>query len=275
MIWLSRGFLVVVAVLALFADCIAGSEPIVSSSSWSLYPPIRATPYEVRFGGRIEVLREPSASHILGTDDRGRDVASRLVHGSRATAAVAIATAVLASLLAVFLGFLASLRSWLDRSVLGLCDALAAVPVLLMVLLVRGLVGGGIVALVVLISIPRAASTARLVRESMRHALSMPYCEAAHALGLHRFRVLWRHALPASFSQLKTAAGLTAGTAVLAEVALSFLGLGLSGQTPSWGGLLRAAHENQLAWWLLVPAGLFTTALAYCLTSQVGRHRGP
>ncbi len=270
--WLARIFLLIVVCTAVFADVLAGTSPIAFGEDWQLWSPIRANPTDVRSAGRLEVLRPPSAEHVLGTDDRGRDVASRLVHGTRPTLMLAASCALLASVLAMGLALLASIRPWLDTAVLGLCDIIAAVPVLLVVLLVQGLLDrDGLLVLVFLISIPRAAGTARLVRDSLFSALSEPYCEAARALGCSRVSILLRHALPASYSQIRTAAGLTAATAVLAEVALSFLGLGVGGQTPSWGELLRQAHENQLAWWLLVPAGLATTALAWALGEVFSR----
>ncbi len=264
--WIARVFLLVVVCIAVFADALAGTSPLAQGEDWQLWSPIRANPTDVRTAGRLEVLRGPSNEHLLGTDDRGRDVASRLVHGTRPTLVLAASCALLASFLAVALALLASIRPWADLALLGLCDIIAAVPVFLLVLLVQGLLDqSGLAVLVILISIPRGASAARLVRDSLQTSLSEPYCEAARALGCSRLRIVLRHALPASYSQILTAAGLTAATAVLAEVALSFLGLGLGGQAPSWGELLRQAHENQLLWWLLVPAGLASTALAWAL----------
>ncbi|MCP4446705.1 MAG: ABC transporter permease, partial [Myxococcales bacterium] len=268
---IALGILIAMLLVAVFADVIASSAPVVQGEDWTLWSPIRSEPGDVRTNGKLEVLRRPSAEHWLGTDDRGRDVAARLVHGSRATLVIAAACALLASFAAIVLALLACWRPWLDWMVQSLCDVVAAVPTLLLVLLVRGLVGAhGIVALILLISLPRAAATARIVRDSLRGALAQPYCEAACALGVSRSRLLVRHALPASYSQLATAATLTASTAVLAEVALSFLGLGLPGATPSWGELLRQAHENQLRWWLLLPAGAATTSLAWALSSKLG-----
>lgn len=273
--WIPNAVLALVFVLAIFADVFASAESIFETENWTVWAPIRANPEDVRLDGKIEVLRAPSAEHVLGTDDRGRDVAARLIHGSRPTLIIAVCSAALASVVAILLALLASIRPWLDRLVLALCDVVAAVPTLLLVLLVRGLWGGGgLLALILLISIPSAAATARLVRKGLCGALAMPYCEAAVALGLSRFRVLWRHALPASFSQLKIAAAITASTAVLSEVALSFLGLGLGAGTPSWGELMRQAHENQLAWWLLIPAGIASAGLAWSLSSQFRGNRG-
>ncbi len=271
--------LIIACLQALFADCLAGERAIVLSRAgeyhvmatadgplekgeWALWPPIRHDPQSVRTGGRLEVLHEPSRDHILGTDDRGRDVASRLLHGARLSLMLAILCAALASALGMLVALLSLLRAELDLLVRTGCDVLAALPVLLVVLIVRGLLGSeSLLSLVLLISVPRAASSARLARDAMQEALAMPFCEAARAIGCSRARLLLQHALPQSFSQMRVAAALTASTAVLSEVALSFLGLGVRG--PSWGELLSQAHHNQLAYWLLWPAGVSCALLAW------------
>lgn len=291
----ARGVLLFFVCLALFADCLAGDRPILmsvdgewhwfselpaegeaslsgealsrtlSEEDWALWPVMRWAPSGVRHEGRLEVLRQPSGTHWLGTDDRGRDVASRLVHGARLSLRLALGCALLASLLGCLLALAAASRRWLDSLVLTLCDAIAAIPPLLAVLVVGGLVGGqSLAALVILISIPRAAVTARTVRDGLHAALAQPYCESARAVGCGSARLLLRHALPQCWRQLRVAAALTAATAVLAEVALSFLGL-TAGPDPSWGELLRQAHENGRLWWLLVPAGVLTSLWAWAL----------
>ena len=291
----ARLVLLLLVAVGLFADCLAGDLPILMSKAgelhllsgvdgaggealrgealsrelgseeWALWPPIAWSPQEVRSQGRLSVLQRPSSTHLLGTDDRGRDVASRLVHGTRVSLRLAFWCALLASLVGCGLALLAMYRAALDPLVLTLCDTIAAVPSLLAVLVVVGLTGGqSSFALIILISIPRAASTARVIRDGMQAALAQPFCEAARALGSTRTRLLMRHALPQCWPQLRVAAALSAATAVLAEVALRFLGLGL-GNEPSWGELLRQAHDNALLWWLLVPAGLATSLLAWAL----------
>jgi peptide/nickel transport system permease protein len=150
--------------------------------------------------------------------------------------------------------------------ILTSCDAIAAVPPLLAVVVVGGLVGGqSMWALVLLISIPRSAVTARVVRDGLKSALAMPFCESARAIGCSSAGILLQHALPQCWRQLRVAAALTAATAVLSEVALSFLGLTAAGSSPSWGELLRQAHENGLPWWLLLPAGCMTALLSWAL----------
>ena len=289
MMGFARAILAFIILTAVFADCLAGDKAIMISQGgevsffrsadvdeagrdgladgdWAIWPLLRFHPNAVRTGGELQVLHPPSEEHLLGTDDRGRDVASRLVHGARLSLRLAVYCALLASVLGVLLALLALRRPWLDSVVLTGCDAIAAVPPLLAVLVVGGLVGGeSFVALTLLIAIPRAASTTRIVRNGLQTALAMPFCESARAVGCSNWRLLLRHALPQCWGQLRVAAALTASTAVLAEVALSFLGLSAAAPDPSWGELLRQAHEGGLLWWLLIPAGTMTALLSWSL----------
>lgn len=293
---LSRIVLASFVVLALFASFLAGDRPILMSSDdslyffselpdnsgssstmlrgdqlaealgeedWALWPLIRFDPRSVRTAGRVMVLSPPSDEHWLGTDDRGRDVASRLIHGTRTSLFLAFLCALLASVLGTVLALFASRFRWVDTALLTGCDTIAALPLLLLVLGIRGLTdASSMLALVLLIGGLRAAATARIVRDGIHGALAKPFCEAARALGCPPTRLLWRHALPQCREQLRAAAVLTASTAVLAEVALAFLGFG-TGSDPSFGELLSQAQQNDMRWWLLVPAGLATTLLAW------------
>jgi peptide/nickel transport system permease protein len=136
----------------------------------------------------------------------------------------------------------------------------------LAVIATRGLLDTrGLFAVVVLIALPRGADTARLVRAGLRAALAAPFVEAARATGAGRLRVLIGHALPQAAPAIATAAALTAATAVLAEAALGFLGVGAPPPTPSWGELLAQASANDLRWWLAVPAGALVTLVAAAL----------
>jgi len=288
----------VVGAVALGADCVASERPIVlryqgatyllpnmidydelrglegdalrermTLDDWALWAPIRHGPTAVRSGGALEPLVAPCADHWLGTDDRGRDVLARLVHGARATAIMALGAAALA----LFLGMCLSLAAArfggaIDAAVIGTCDVVSALPALLVVIAAQGLIGRAtLAAAVILVALPRAADTARIARASLRATLAEPFCEAARALGASENRVLVRHALPHAARQLAVATALTAATAVLAEAALSFVGFGTPPPTASWGELLKQAHENGLRWWLALPPGLAVAAVAGAL----------
>lgn len=295
---LGRAVLLLLLGLALGADCVASDRPLLASvdgalhllpnlredalpgglrgaalsralgeDDWALWPPVRHAPDAVRgAGGALEVLAPPSREHWLGTDDRGRDVLARLVHGARTTLALAALAALFALLAGGTLAVAAARFARLDRPVVLACDAVAAVPAVLFAVAAQGLVGAASLAgVAALIALPRAAELGRVVRASLRSALAAPYCEAARSAGASPGRVVLRHALPASVPAVRVAVALTAATAVLAEAALGFLGFGAPPPTASWGELLAQAHAHDLRWWLALPPGLVVVACAASL----------
>lgn len=251
----------------------------MSRSDLAIWPPVAHHPNAVRTDGRIAPLEPPSARHVLGTDDRGRDVLARLIHGTRATLWTALGAALFALLLALLLATLAVWAGYagerhaprilgraVDGAVLGACDLGAAIPAVVFAVAAQGLTGrSGTLLLIALIAIPRAADTARIARAAMRSALAEPYCQAARALGARPLRVVVRHALPHATPHLAVASAITAATAVLAEAALGFLGFGTPPPDPSWGELLRQAHDNGLPWHLTLPAGAAVAVVAAAL----------
>ncbi|MBK9032901.1 MAG: ABC transporter permease subunit [Myxococcales bacterium] len=286
---LALTWLAMIALVALAADLIASDRAIVASvggawrwrpatpraelaprlgpDDWALWPPIAADPLAVRTDGALAPLAPPSARHRLGTDDRGRDVAARLIHGARTSATAAALATALATALALVLG-LALARAGASTRAVGIAvvDAVASAPALLVALAAGALVGAhGAWALGLLIAVPRGADTARLVAAQLETELAAPYVEAARAIGASPSAILFRHALPAARAVVTTAAAITAATAVLSEAALSFLGLGPPPPTPSWGELLAQATQHELRWWLSVPAGATVTITAAAL----------
>lgn len=247
----------------------------MTRDDWAVWAPIRYSPTGVRTDGELRPLQAPSSKHWLGTDDRGRDVLARLIHGTRATAVMALGAAALALLVGVILALLAAWFRRVDPLVIVSCDSAAAMPAIVVVVAAQGLIGSAsLLAAIVLIAIPRAADTARIARAGLRTALHAPFCDAARAAGASPLRVLLRHALPNTASQLAVATALTAATAVLAEAALSFIGFGTPPPAASWGELLKQASQNQLRWWLAIPAGLAIATLTACLNALAQPQRG-
>jgi len=306
-VWARRlawGVVGAVLCTALFADCLAAEQPLVlrldgetywfpnladydeladlrgqalrermDEHDWALWAPVRHGPTGVRGDGQLRVLEQPSSRHWLGTDDRGRDVLSRLIHGARATVVVASGAALLALLLGTLLAVLAAWRRGLvDALVIGFCDVVGAVPALLVIVAAQGLLGrGGLAIVVALIALPRVADTARVAHGALTGALAEPFCDAARAVGASELRVVVRHALPQARDVLLVATALTAVTAVLGEAALSFLGFGVPSPTASWGELLKQAHDNDLVWWLAVAPGAVIAAVAAALGALAQR----
>ncbi len=236
----------------------------MTEDDWAVWPPVRHSSTAVRGLRGIEPLLSPSTSHWLGTDDRGRDVMARMVHGTRATLVVAVGASLLALALGLMLAVAAAAwRREAEVVLIAGCDAVSSIPALVLVVAAQGLIGrASLVAAVVLIALPRAADTARVAAAGLRTAMTAPFSLAALGVGATKPRVVVRHALPHAWPQLAVATALTAATAVLAEAALSFLGFGTPPPTASWGDLLKQAHENGLAWWLALPPGVAIACLA-------------
>ena len=197
----------------------------------------------------------PSAAHPLGTDDLGRDLLGRLLHGARVSLAVGLAAALLATVLGTAAGLLAAWRGGLaDAALMRLADALLALPALplLVVLsaidpavvgLPRGPAGADILRIATILALFGWVGVARLVRAGALSVLAMDYVRSARALGVSEGRLLRRHVLPALVPPVAVATALAVGGAILAESALSFLGLGIAPPAASWGNMLAGAQE--------------------------------
>ncbi|WP_424813958.1 ABC transporter permease [Roseococcus sp. YIM B11640] len=200
-------------------------------------------------------FQPPSALHPLGTDDLGRDILLRLLYGARVSIAVGLLAALAATVLGTFVGLLAAWRGGAaDAVLMRLADGLLALPALpLLVILaaldpaVVGLPRGEATADILRIAVLLAAfgwvGVARLVRATALSVLARDFVRAARALGVSERRMLWRHVAPQLIPPVAIATALAVGGAVLAESALSFLGLGIAPPAPSWGNMLANAQE--------------------------------
>jgi len=216
-------------------------------------------------------LRPPSSAHWLGTDDLGRDVFSRLLHGARPSLAVALVATAVALALGVPAGALAGLRGgfW-DLTLTRLMEATAALPslplILLIVSMTLGDAGGGagfptLILLAAAIGVTRWATIARYVRGGIWKLQVEDYVVAARALGSSTARLIIRHLLPGALTPALVSAAFGAGSAVLTESALSFLGLGTQPPWPSWGKMVAEAAREPGAWWLLLAPGMAIASL--------------
>jgi len=200
-------------------------------------------------------LGPPSASNPLGTDDLGRDLLLRLLHGARVSLAVGLATALTATVIGTAIGLLAAWRGGvLDAVLMRLADGLLALPALpvLVVLaavdtgrigLPRGEPASDILRIVVILSLFGWVGVARLARAAALSVLARDYVRAARALGASEARVLLRHVAPNIAGPVAVATALSVAGAILAESALSFLGLGIAPPAASWGNMLANAQD--------------------------------
>ena len=189
-------------------------------------------------------LRPPSAAHPAGTDFYGRDLASRLLFGGRATLSTAGLAVTLALVTGTALGLLAGYsRGWLSQGTVALIDLLLAFPALLLALLVVALLGPGLATVGLAVGIAGTPGYARLVRSIVLTVRSAPYIEAAEALGAGAGRVIFRHLLPAVAAPVLAWATLDLGWAILNVAALGFLGLGAAPPLAEWGLMLFEGRE--------------------------------
>jgi peptide/nickel transport system permease protein len=188
-------------------------------------------------------LAPPSHKHLLGTDHFGRDLLSRLMVGARGTLVVGVIAVGIALLGGGSIGMVAGfVGGWFDELTMRLVDTLYAFPAILMALLLAAIFQPGTVTAMTAIGLATIPIFARLMRSSVLSLKSLAFVEAGFALGLSSRRVLLWHIVPNALSPMIVQASLSMAVAVLAEAALSFLGLGTPPNVPSWGNMLRDAQ---------------------------------
>ncbi len=206
----------------------------------------------------LQPLVPPSVAHLLGTDQYGRDLLSRVIYGSR-TALMSILVAdglalVLGSALGLVAGFYAGR---VDSLVMRLMDVLLAFPYLLLALIIVAALGPSLLNSMIAIGIVYTPQYARLIRGQVLAVKAQDFVQAAQALGASRMRVMLRHVLPNSFTPVLVMATLQAGTVVVETAGLSFLGLGAQPPSPDWGATLADGQGYFLtAWWIATFPGL-------------------
>lgn len=201
------------------------------------------TPYPATAIDMAARLQGPSASHWLGTDAYGRDVASQLLVGARSSLAVGLAAVGLGLLVGASLGLLAAARSgWVDVLVQRVADVSLAFPALLTAIVLAAVWGPGMGNAVVAIALFNIPIFARLARATALGIWSRDYVLAARACGKDRWRITWEHVLPNMAAVLIVQASSQFALAILAEAALSYLGLGTQAPQPSWGRMLSEAQ---------------------------------
>lgn len=225
-------------------------------------------PEAVDLDGR---LTPPSPAHWMGTDELGRDVLSRTLHGARVSLAAGLLAAGLSLLLGSLLGAAAGFAGRrTDRAVLYLIDVVQAFPVLVLVAAGAAFLTPSFLTAALLIAATGWTDAARLVRAEARRVVTLPFVEAARAAGASRVRILLRHVLPHALPPALSTAPYVLGAAVLTEASLSFLGLGTPPPTASWGRALADARSSLTeAWWCVLPP-----ALALLFLVLAARHLG-
>ncbi len=189
-------------------------------------------------------LRAPSGAHWMGTDVQGRDVWARLVYGARVSLAVGFLSQGIALTLGVTLGLLAGFYGrWTDESIMRLADITLAFPTLLLLIAMVAAFEPSLTVVFVVIGVVGWAGMARLVRGQVLVVRELEFVQAARALGARDWRIVGRHVLPNVIAPVVIAATLGVAGAIMAEAALSFLGLGVQPPTPSWGAMIADGRD--------------------------------
>jgi peptide/nickel transport system permease protein len=251
-------YLGVLAVAAFGAELVAPYDPLVQSLANRNLPPLSAG-------------TDGGLPHLLGTDELGRDVLSRLLYGGRVSMAVGLLGALVSATIGITLGLLAGYyRGWVDDIVMRVVDGMIALPTLLVALFVLFLMGGGFVNLIIVLALVRWMIFARVTRGMTLSLREQLYVSAARTLGSRDRRIIVRHILPNLASPLLVLFTLEVAVLILAEAALSFLGFGIQPPDSSWGLMIARGREYLgSAWWLVTFPGLaiFLTTLSLNLTA--------
>jgi peptide/nickel transport system permease protein len=241
------------AVVLLFI-AIAAAAPLIS-------------PYDPLATSWAAVRKAPSAAHLFGTDEIGRDVLSRIIWGSRASLLAGILSVSLAMAIGVPLGLLCGyVGGWLDGTLMRIIDAMLAIPFLILAIALAAFLGPSLSNAMIAIGISQMPIFARLTRGQVLSVKHEDYIEAARAVGNPHLRIMLRHIFPNVVPPILVQATLATAAAIIAEASLSFLGLGQQPPNPSWGSMLNTARSfMSQAPWMSVWPGLAIFSLVLSL----------
>ncbi len=216
----------------------------------------------------VDAFSGPGAGHLLGTDESGRDIYSRIIHGSRDSLLIGAAATAIGLFLALVLGTIAGFGSrWMDSSVGRILEVLFSLPGLLLALVFIALAGPGVGTTVVAVGLTTAPGYARMIRAQIIALRTSPMVEAATVLGRSPARILTTHILPNALAPIAVLGTLGLGQAVVWAASLSFLGLGAPPPAPEWGAMLSAGRTYlALAWWMTFFPGLAIVLVAAAST---------
>ncbi|MFT8879523.1 MAG: ABC transporter permease [Oenococcus sp.] len=241
---ISSAVLIIITLLAIFA-------PLITKSPYAMNP--------------INRLAAPSASHIFGTDNMGRDLFSRVIYAGRISLIIGLSVSVISTLLGVLIGLLAGYFPKLDAIVMRIIDGIMAFPALLLALGLVAALGGSIFNIIIAITIAYTPVMTRIVRSSTLQVKKTDYVLAARSMGASTPSILARDILPNIVSPIFVQLTFTFAEAILLEAALSFLGVGINPPTPTWGNILGDSrlYIEMSPWFSIFPGlAIVLTVLA-------------
>ena len=244
-------------------------EANFKGEDWAVFPPIRYSPNDVKLA---DSLQPPSAQHFLGTDEVGRDIASRMIHGARVSLSVGFVAVSIYVVIGLLVGALAGYYGGIvDIVASRLIEIMLTIPTFFLIITVVAFLPPSIFTIMVVIGITNWPTVARLTRGEFLKTKSLEYVVAARALGATDFRTIFRHVLPNTLAPVFVAATFGIASAILIESTLSFLGFGVPPSTASWGSILSSARPLlPSGWWLAAFPGfaIFLTVTSYNLVGE-------
>ena len=229
--------LLLIILLAIFAPWIAPHDPLLLTPAQRLKP--------------------SSAQFLLGTDGYGRDLLSRTIYGARISLLIGVGAAVFSIGVGLLIGLVSGFFKWVDAVMMRVMDGLMAMPSILLAIAVVSLSGASIWTVLIAITIPEVPRVARLVRAVVLSAREEPYVEAAISVGSSLPKIMWRHLMPNTIAPLIVQGTYVCASAILTEAILSFLGAGISPETPTWGNIMAEGR----AYFQIKPSLIFWPGL--------------
>jgi len=197
-------------------------------------------PYDPNEADLHNALEQPNLKHLLGTDNFGRDILTRLVYGSRVSLLVGVLAVCMAAMLGLLLGLVSGFFGGIiDSVIMRVCEMLLSIPQIILALALGAVIGGGLFNLTILLGISAIPGYIRIIRSQVLSIKQMDYIMAQKIIGSGNARIIFRHVLHNSISPMIVMMTQTVGYTILAEAGLSFLGLGVNPPTASWGGMIN------------------------------------
>ncbi len=233
----------------------------------SFLAPYSPTAYDLN-----SILMSPNRLHLLGTDDQGRDVLSRMIFGARISLSVGFVAVSLYIAIGIIVGAIAGYYGgWIDVVISRFIEVMLCFPTFFLILAILAFVGPSIYNIMIVIGLTSWTGVARLVRGEFLRLKNQDYVAAAKVCGASDRRIIFRHLLPNALAPVLVSASFGVASAILIESSLSFLGFGVPPYVPSWGGILSASREYMdVAWWMTIVPGvaIFLTITAYNLVGE-------
>lgn len=218
------------------------------------------TKYKLDASDLYNIYAGPSREHILGTDEVGRDVFTRLIYGGRVSLMVGFSAMIVQLTLGIILGAVSGyMGGVVDKIIMSIVDIILCFPFYVIAITIAAIVGPSIWNLIGIIGVLSWPEIARIIRSEIMSLKQNDYVMAARSMGLNSMEIIFHHLLPNVITPIIVAATLAIAQGILSEAALSFLGMGVRPPMPSWGNMLSSAQDLatlQRQWWMWIPAGI-------------------